>query len=436
VTGPDLTNRWREEGHAIAAALDEHASAVIIGRDTERAAEVALGIAEIQARRRRVAVADLVGEVAPLQSLVPPDVVHGVTDAFVHGVSLNRIAHPVDRAGNLFIMQSGAGPIDYPLVLRDDRWRRLASGFRETDALLLAIVPEGAPGVDAIAHALGGIVTVDDARVPGVAPIIASAGGTPPRPEQPPSLGREPLTPKRHPSPPDAAELLRRRSGSQPRAREKAGIGLWIAIAAGLLLGSAAVLGWANRERFGWSPSASTPLTQLTEPPAPDRRFGAITNPEDSARASGYVVVIANVTDSAAARRRILESLAALPAPTFSPDTPWYRVSVGTFATEAAADTLLRELRARQVLEPESGYLLRAPYSLLLSTVADSAAVRDSLSSLRLRGVPAFALRASDATVILYAGAYETLDQAAAELAVHQLAVPEAVVAYRVGRAY
>ncbi|HSJ62376.1 MAG TPA: SPOR domain-containing protein [Gemmatimonadaceae bacterium] len=435
MTGPAPTNRWREEGHAIAAALDAHASAVVIGRDTERAAEVALGIAEIQAKRRRVAVADLVGEVAPLQSLVPPDMVHGVTDAFVHGVSLNRIAHPVDRAGNLFIMQSGVGPIDYPLVLRDDRWRRLASGFRETDALLLAVVPEGAPGVDAIAHALGGIVTVDDARVPGVAPIIASAGGTPP-PAQAPSAGEEPLAPTRRPSPPDAAELLRRRSGSQPRAREKAGIGLWIAIAAGLLLGSAAVLGWANRERFGWSPSASTPLTQPTEPPAPDRRFGAITNPEDSARASGYVVVIANVTDSAAAGRRILESLAALPAPTFSPDTPWYRVSVGAFATEAAADTFLRELRARQVLEPESGYLLRAPYSLLLITLADSAAVRDSLASLRLRGVPAFALRASDATVMLYAGAYETPDQAADALAVHQLAVPEAVVAYRVGRAY
>jgi hypothetical protein len=436
VTGPDTTNRWREEGHAIAADLDEHASAVIIGRDTERAAEVALGIAEVQARRRRVAVADLVGEVAPLQSLVPHDVVHGLMDAFVHGVSLNRIAHPVDRAGNLFIMQSGAGPIDYPVILRDDRWRRLASGFRETDALLLAVVPEGAPGVDAIAHALGAIVTVDDARVPGVAPIIASAGATTPRPEQAPSAGEEPLMPTRRPSPPDAAELLRRRSGPQPRAREKAGIGLWIAIAAGLLLGSAAVLGWANRERFGWGPSASTPLTQPTEPAAPDRRFGTIANPLDSARAAGYVVVIANVTDSATARQRILESLAALPAPTFSPDTPWYRVSVGAFTTEAAADTLLRELRARLVLEPESGYLLRAPYSLLLTTVADSVAVRDSLVSLRLRGVPAFALRESDSTLLLYAGAYETPDQAAAALAIHQLAVPEAVIAYRVGRAY
>jgi hypothetical protein len=49
-------NRWREEGRAIAATLDDHASAVIIGREPEHAAEVALGIAEVQARRRRVAI--------------------------------------------------------------------------------------------------------------------------------------------------------------------------------------------------------------------------------------------------------------------------------------------------------------------------------------------------------------------------------------------
>jgi hypothetical protein len=42
--------------------------------------------------------------------------------------------------------------------------------------LLLAVVPEGAPGVDALAHALGAIVSVDNARTPGVAPVIAWPG--------------------------------------------------------------------------------------------------------------------------------------------------------------------------------------------------------------------------------------------------------------------
>ena len=437
-------NRWREEGHAIAAALDAHASAAIIARDPEHAAEVALGIAEVQARRRRVAVGDLVGEVAPLQSLVPDDMAHGLMDAFIHGVSLNRIAHPVDRAGNLFIMQSGAGPIDYAALLRDDRWRRLANGFRETDALLLAVVPEGAPGVDSLAHALGAIVRVNGAMVPGVAPVIASAGesaGDATADVVPgvADAAREPqasMSGAPRVSLPDAAEVLRRRATPR-RVEEKAGIGLWIAIAAGLAIGLGAVFGWANRDRFGFFPTASTPLTQPTEPVAPPEPApGAVANLADSARASAFVVVIANVTDSALARQRILQSLAALPAPTFSPDTPWYRVSVGAFASEGAADTLLRELRTRRVLEPESGYLLRAPYSVRLTTMHDSLAVRDTLAAWQARGVPAFALRQTDTSIVVYAGAFETQEQAAAAVAVHRSTAPEAVVAYRVGRAF
>jgi hypothetical protein len=436
MTGPATTNRWREEGQAIAASLDEHGAAVIIAREPEHAGEVALGIGDVQARRRRVAVADLVGELPPLQSLVPDDVQHGLMDAFLYGVSLNRIAHPVDRAGNLFIMQSGAGPIDYPALLRDDRWRRLTNGFRETGALLLAVVPEGAPGVDAIAHALGAIVRVDGARIPGVAPVIASIGGPaavqPDADEEP----RLPLDGRARRSPPDAMDALRRRSGQAARAPEKAGIGVWVAIAVGIAVGIGAVLGWLNRDRFGFGPSASTVMTQPTQPTGPQMRLGEVVNPDDSAAAAAYVVVIANVTDTSIARQRIFASLRGLPAPTFSPDTPWYRVSVGAFPTAQAADTMLRDLRLRQVLESESGYLLRAPYSLRLATLRDAATARDSLAAWHARGVPAFLLRQSDSTIALYAGAFERPEQAAAALAAHRSIAPEAVVAYRIGRAF
>lgn len=435
MTAPETGGRWREEGQAIAAALDGHGAAVVIAHDAERAAEVALGIGDVQARRRRVAVADLVGEVAPLQSLVPDDLQHGLMDAFLYGVSLNRIAHPVDRAGNLFIMQSGAGPIDYPALLRDDRWRRLANGFRETGALLLAVVPEGAPGVDAIAHALGGIVRVDGARTPGVAPVIASVGGAPVVAQPAPGLdggvarqGR----PRR--TSPDAVDVLRRRTSTTARQGEKAGIGLWIAIAVGLVVGIGAVLGWMNRERLGLVPSASTARTAPAAEPG--SASGAVVNPGDSAAAAAYVVVIANVTDTTIARQRIVQSLGALPAPTYSPDAPWYRVSVGAFGSAEAADTMLQDLRARQVLEPANGYLLRAPYSLRLATLRDSAAARDSVSAWQARGVPAFPLQQRDFTIALYAGAFEKPEQAAAALAAHRAIAPGAVVAYRTGRAF
>ena len=435
MSGPATTNRWRDEGHAIAAALDERGAAVIIAREPEQAAEVALGIGDVQARRRRVAVADLVGELDPLQSLVPSDVQHGLMDAFLYGVSLNRIAHPVDRAGNLFIMQSGAGPIDYPALLRDDRWRRLANGFTETGALLLAVVPEGAPGVDAIAHALGAVVRVDGAKVPGVAPVIANVGGPAAASKTAQDAqAKAPADVRPRRSTPDAIEALRRRNNV--RKPEKAGIGLWVAIAVGLAVGLGAVLGWMNRDRLGFAPSASTAMTQPTEPVEPQTQSGAIANPDDSASAAAYVVVIANVTDTTTARQRILTALSALPAPTFSPDTPWYRVSVGAFATAQGADSMLQQLRDRGILERESGYLLRAPYSLRLATLPDSSAAADTVRAWRVRGVPAFLLRQSDSSVAVYAGAYERPEQAAAALAVHRPIAPEAVVAYRIGRAF
>lgn len=435
------TSPWREAGHAIAANLDDHGAAVIIAPEPEHAAEVALGIAEVQARRRRVAVGDLIGEVGPLQSLVPDDIAHGLMDSFVHGVSLNRIAHPVDRAGNLFILQSGAGPIDYPVLLRDDRWRRLASGFCETGALLLAVVPEGAPGVDALAHSLGGIVRVDGARVPGAAPIIATVGepgAEAPEPESEPAPApelpvRARVTSRR--TTPDAVDVLRSRTGGHVRVRERetAGIGLWIAIIGGIVIGAGAVVGWMYRDRLGLTNAAQIPIAAAS---SGTTDHGTVANVSDSASAASYVVVIANVNDTLAARQRIATSLQSLPAPTFSADAPWFRVSVGAFDSDTAADAMLQALRARRVLEPESGYLLRAPFSLRLSTVGDSSAARIAITAWQSRGLPAFALSQRDSSIVVYAGAYETAEQAAAALAIHRPIAPTAEVAYRVGRPY
>ena len=90
-------DRWEEEGRRIAPSLDSVAAVVVIGEDPDAAAAVALGVGRVQSRRRRVAIADLVGEVAPLQSLVRGDDPHGIVDSFLYGVSLNRIARPIER---------------------------------------------------------------------------------------------------------------------------------------------------------------------------------------------------------------------------------------------------------------------------------------------------------------------------------------------------
>jgi hypothetical protein len=155
---------WHDEGMRVAAALDGVASALVVGRDPEVSAWVALGIARAQAAHRRVAVGDLVGEVAPLRALVAEDDdAHGITDSFLYGVSLNRIARPVDDTGNLFVLPSGSEPVANAEILGSERWRRLAGGFREVGALLLLVAPADAPGLDALAAMLDGVVLAGDA---------------------------------------------------------------------------------------------------------------------------------------------------------------------------------------------------------------------------------------------------------------------------------
>jgi hypothetical protein len=166
--GPVLS-MWEAEGNRHSSAFDACAGAVVIGERPSVAAEVALGIARVQARRRRVAVADTVGELGPLEDLVPMDAPYGLVDSFFYGVSLNKIAYTVDPARNLIIFPSGAVPIDHEALLGSDRWAKLLDAFRAADGLLLIVAP-------AESSALAGLIQVMD----GVALVgnVAAAPGT------------------------------------------------------------------------------------------------------------------------------------------------------------------------------------------------------------------------------------------------------------------
>ena len=165
--GPILS-MWEAEGNRHAAALDACAGAVVIGERPSTAAEVALGIARVQARRRRVAVADTVGELAPLEDLVPMDAPYGLIDSFFYGVSLNKIAYTVDPARNLIIFPSGAVPIDHEALLGSDRWVKLLDGFRAADGLLLIVAPAESSALSSLIQVMDGVVLVGNvAAAPG-----------------------------------------------------------------------------------------------------------------------------------------------------------------------------------------------------------------------------------------------------------------------------
>ncbi|MDQ2932414.1 MAG: hypothetical protein M3Y05_16560 [Gemmatimonadota bacterium] len=165
--GPILS-MWEAEGNRHAAALDACAGAVVIGERPSTAAEVALGIARVQARRRRVAVADTVGELGPLEDLVPMDAPYGLIDSFFYGVSLNKIAYTVDPAKNLIIFPSGAPPIDHEALLGSDRWVKLLDGFRAADGLLLIVAPAESSALSSLIQVMDGVVLVGNvAAAPG-----------------------------------------------------------------------------------------------------------------------------------------------------------------------------------------------------------------------------------------------------------------------------
>jgi hypothetical protein len=199
--GPVLS-MWEAEGNRHASAFDACAGAVVIGERPTVAAEVALGIARVQARRRRVAVADAVGELGPLEDLVPMDAPYGLVDSFFYGVSLNKVAYTVDPARNLIIFPSGAVPIDQEALLSSDRWAKLLDAFRAADGLLLIVAPADSSALSSLIQVMDGVALVGNvAAAPGTR-VLAHA--------------RLPVIPAR-PTPPSISSVALARGTQQPR---------------------------------------------------------------------------------------------------------------------------------------------------------------------------------------------------------------------------
>jgi SPOR domain len=188
--GPILSE-WEAEGYRLASEFDACAGAVVIGEHPTAAAEVALGIARVQARHRRVAIADTVGELGPLEDLVPMDAPYGLVDSFFYGVSLNKVAHTVDPARNLIIFPSGAVPIDHEALLGSDRWPKLLDAFRAADGLLLIVAPAESSALSSLIEAMDGVALVGNvAAAPGTrvlahAHLPLTSNPSPPVPESP-----------------------------------------------------------------------------------------------------------------------------------------------------------------------------------------------------------------------------------------------------------
>lgn len=430
--GPSVD--WEDEGRLLAPELDGISAAVVVGRDPVAAAKVALGIGRVQARRRRVAIGDLVGEISALQALVPAGEGHGLVDSFLYGVSLTKIAHPIDAAKNLYVLPSGMEPIDYEAILRSDRWSKLTSGFKEVEALLLILVPARAPGLDALVESVDGAIVVGDERrsVPGR--VLATV---------------------RPAADPDALDRVRAMDDSSlaavfdpPRSRRRFFLIGAIALVVVVLI--AALLLWTRSASSSNEPGgAGDSVPAPSEAPAAstsDSAAGVAAPPAaagDSTGALAWTVELFKFTSLTDATAQVTERAASgLPTPTYQPlilgadSARFFSVMVGALREQAQAESLLASLRGRGILPRDRGSVVRAPLALLIQRGVSAETAPGLVNAYHASGLPVYALLQPDGTASLFAGAFATASDAETLAARFRADGERPTVAYRTGRVF
>ena len=448
---------WNEEGRRIGVTLDAFHAIVVVGTDPEATAETALGIARVQAVHRRVALGDLLGEAPPIQALVRGDDPHGLVDSFEYGVSLSKIAQQVPDSGELFVMPTGTGLVDYEELFGSDRWRRLIAGFREVGALLILAAPADAPMVHALVDVSDGAVIVGDV-VPAEVSVAQSLAWVRQRRGAPPSAPADgaPV------DAPDATPTSIPVVGAGP-----SGASRWIGGAIALLvLVALAIWGassYSQRRavRQAAADSASREAAarvRVTDSIARLRR-DSITrdslarvegsaadsfpvyspaNPEDSAAAVGYAILLSKYNTKSGAILDLFGRFARLPASTYGMESPsrFYLLLAGAFPSRASAESLLLRLRVQGTLARDFGSVDRYPLAFLVDPGVTPREAPARLTRYHARGLPVYGLRQPNGTVRLYFGAYANAEQAA--LAVPQVreAGMRPMLVYRIGRVF
>jgi hypothetical protein len=434
---------WEALGAESSAAVDSAHAILVTGKDPIAAARAALGIGRAQARTRRVAIGDLVGDVEPLQRLVTGDDPHGIVDSFLYGVSLNKIARQVDESGALFVMPSGTEPVVTPDIMRNERWRRLAAGFREVGALLVLVASSDAEGVHELASMLDGVVVVGDAasvlavpRNSVLAHVDAPAPVVPDEPTAPEMLPERAAATSKKPSPVvlPAQDVVEKSIRTPFPARQSAPKPVVIgAVAVVVLVAIWFALGRPGLSKTPEAPAKPTtsavnvPDSQATGAPAnasgstgatDSLTVARVANPQDSLKAAAYGVVIVATNDEAQALARWADLGLKLPAGTVSmvrirgERGKFFQMQAGAFARARQADSLLGSLRTTGKLKNDAGRVVATPFALMLENKVSRRAAQNVADGYGQRQIAAYPLLQADGSATIFVGAFESPDQA------------------------
>lgn len=479
----ERTDAWTQMGQQLAPLLEGLCAVVVAGTQTDRAAAVAVGVAQVEGYRRRVAIADLVGECPVLEALHASEDPHGIADSFLYGVSLNRIAHPVNAAGSVFLMPSGTEPVAAEAVYGSERWRRLTMGFQQVGALLLVVAVPGTPGFRELCTAVGAFLPIGDGPFPDMPGVQVIAPASPSVPFAAPSAPASSAAPAPASDAvilPSAAPAPRRARAA--RARDAAAVSadgrrrtliatvvalcavavalaaFWptlksrlpasvLRLMAGTPADTAALLVKPtpmdtlhkadsalldSAKRAADSVLAATP-DSAARPASPPP---AIENPADSSAAARFAIFLtaANTRKDALADARLQGQSALAVAPVLLDGAVWYRVFLGAAAARPGADSLLAQLRSKRVVN--GGAVADVPLAFRLEQNVAPTAVAARLAELNKRGILAYALRQANGNDMIYTGAFETPAQATILADSLRALGMTPVLTYRTGRVF
>jgi hypothetical protein len=444
-----------DDGMRVGAALDTANLVLVLGDEPRRTALAALGIARAQARHRRVALGDLLGDAEPIQQLLNGGDPHGLADSFVYGVSLNKIAHPVPQYGDLYVLPSGSEVPAYEDIFTNSRWKRLAAGFKETGALLVVAAPASAAHVADVVGLADGAVLVGGAEALGVegGKVLGRIAAEPDRrvdvPIAVPHVAASPSAPE--PEPETESETPPRSRWWNRVASSRGamfGIGLTLVlIVLGVWFAARPLASghdplWLRRGRGGGTAAGAVPALDSLGADSAGGRGGDVllpANPGDSAAAMAYAVVIARFNTLSGAQAWLQSQAKGLPSPTFVPvriqGETWYAALVGSYAMRTEADSLLAALSAQGLSRADSNNIVRAPFAFLVDSVGTEA-VPGLLKYFADRGQPVYALRQPNGSARLYAGAFESPAQASLYVDAIRTSGLRPVLVYRIGRVY
>jgi len=418
---------YERAGRQVAVALRGYCSVVVVSDDPIAAALVAIGVGRAEAAHRRVVIADLAGELAPIQALVTGDDAHGIYDSFIFGTSLNKVIRAVGSDENLNVLPSGTESAAIEQIAADRRWRAISADFAATDALLLLVVRADLPGLDKLTAVVDGMLVVGEPGLEAAPNAVLLA-----RVPHPPAA-------------PLARTKVRGRAEVEPFWRQNV-----VAIAAGivlLLVSALAILRpGSGRTQASFGPDTVIIPDSIRRDSVLRMQRAAIlpANPSDSAAAAAFAVEILNANTAEGANFELVRHGGMMPAATISvvpigdTEAIWYKVVAGAFSDSAQAERLLASLRRRGVVTATSGTVVRVPFALRVDSVpaqaAASAKSSEKVHGYAARGLAVYALAQTDGSVRLYAGAFESPQQSSLAATALRVAGLTPVLEYRTGR--